>query len=99
MRVIAKKNISSFILKHSNCKAHLEAWYAEAKVANWKSPNDVIDQYSKASLIGKDRVVFRKGDDYRLVVRINYAVGIIYVCFIGTHSEYDKIDAETVWKY
>jgi len=87
-----------FMQRHPNSRAQLEAWYAEVNQADWNQPANVLNQYSRASTIG-DRVVFRKGNDYRIVVQINYRRKIVYICFIGTHSEYDRIDPETVWDY
>lgn len=99
MRIIARKNLVSFYELHSNCKAQLESWYAEASKAEWKSPQDVIQQFPKASAIGDSRIIFRKGNDYRLIVKINYSAKIVYICFVGTHEEYDRIDPETIWNY
>ncbi len=99
MRIIAKKNLTEFIKKHPKSKIYIEAWHSEAKEAKWKTPADVTKQFPKASIIGEDRVVFRKGNTFRIVAKINYAIGIIYICFLGTHAEYDKIDPKTVWNY
>jgi mRNA interferase HigB len=97
MRIVAKKNILSFIERHAQARQSLLAWHAEASQANWKTPQDIKDQYASASFIGKNRVVFNiKGNDFRLIVAIAYRIGVIYVKFVGTHAEYDKIDAETV---
>src|SRR5690606_1774965 len=72
----------------------LKAWYHEAKQANWKTPNDVKAQYKSASIVGDNKVVFNIcGNKYRLIVKINYEAGWIFVLFVGTHKEYDKIDA------
>jgi len=75
----------------------LEAWYAEARPAAWKTPADVKNKYGNASILKSSRVVFNIcGNKYRLVARINYAYAMIYVRFVGTHKAYDEIDAETI---
>lgn len=75
----------------------LKAWYDEAKAATWKSPQDIKNAYRNASFIANNRVVFNiKGNDYRLIVAVAYRVRIVYVKFIGTHAEYDQIDAVTI---
>jgi len=75
----------------------LKAWYNEAKQAEWKSPNEVKEHYRNASIIGNNRVVFNIcGNKYRLIVRVNYESQWIFIRFVGTHKEYDKIDATTI---
>jgi len=97
MRVIAKKTIRDYWEQEPGAKASLEAWYAEAKHADWKTPSDVKAKYGSASILKNSRVVFNiGGNTYRLVTWINYPFGIVYIRFVGTHSEYDKIDAENV---
>lgn len=98
MRIIARRTLVEFMELHPDSKAQLEAWYYEVRKADWEKPSDVLEQYSRASTIG-DRVVFRKGNDYRIVVRINYKIQVVYICFVGTHAEYDRIDPSTVWNY
>jgi len=78
-------------------KEHLDAWYAEAARAEWKSPADLKQQFRSASVISGERVVFNiKGNDYRLVVSINYEVQVLLIKWLGTHKEYDRIDVERV---
>ena len=73
------------------------AWFREAKAASWTRPQDVRDLYGCASIIADNRVVFNiSGNKYRLVVKMNYDYEIAYIRFIGTHTDYDRIDAETV---
>jgi len=75
----------------------LKAWYDEANKAQWLTPQDIKAQYNSASFIGRNRVVFNiKGNNYRLIVAVAYRFGAVYVKFVGSHCEYDKIDAETV---
>ena len=75
----------------------LRAWYADTKQAKWPSPAAIKRVYRNASIVANNRVVFNiKGNDYRLVVAINYDYGIVYIRFVGTHAEYDKIDVTTI---
>jgi len=78
-------------------RSQFEAWLDIADRAKWNNPEDVKASYPKASILKSSRVVFNiKGNDYRLVVRIQYQAGVIAIRFFGTHAEYDRIDAETV---
>jgi mRNA interferase HigB len=75
----------------------LKASYHEVKQAEWKSPNEVKEQYRNASIIGNNRIVFNIcGNKYRLIVRVNYESQWIFIRFVGTHKEYDKLDATTI---
>jgi mRNA interferase HigB len=86
-----------FIRKHARAEQALLSWHAEAVKANWRTPQDIKNEYATASFVGKNRVVFNiKGNDFRLIVAIAWRVGVVYVKFVGTHAEYDKIDAATV---
>lgn len=97
MRVISKKPLRDYWEKHTGAKAALQAWYEDALRAEWRTPVQVKATYANASILRDNRVVFNiKGNDYRLVVKIHYDRGIGYVRFVGTHREYDAIDAETI---
>ncbi|MES2588689.1 MAG: type II toxin-antitoxin system HigB family toxin [Bacteroidota bacterium] len=97
MRVIAKKTLRDFWTKHADVKEQLDSLYYEAEKANWKTPNDIKKEYSSASILEDNRVCFNiKGNKYRLIIKINYDYGIIWIRFIGTHQEYDKINANKV---
>ena len=103
MRVIARKTLRQFVdsLKGSKdqkaVKSALDAWFHEALRADGKSSAHVLKAYANASIVGPDRVVFNiKGNNYRLVVAINYRHQIGFVKWIGTHGDYDKIDVKTV---
>jgi mRNA interferase HigB len=75
----------------------LHSWYEEAIKAEWRTPQDIKDQYASASICGSNRVVFNVGGNkYRLVVEVQYRAGIVWVKFVGTHSQYDRIDVESV---
>ncbi len=97
MRVIAASTLRHFWDKHPDAEQPLKAWFDEASKANWSQPADIKAQFRNASVLKNRRVVFNiKGNHYRLIVAIAYKLGIVYVKFIGTHAEYDDIDAETV---
>lgn len=96
-RIIAKRTLKEFWEKYPDCEQYLKTWYEIAKASNWLNPNDVKQTYASASIIKDNRVVFNvKGNSYRLVVKFNYERQWAFIRFVGTHSEYDKIDVETV---
>lgn len=97
MRVIAKKTLRDFWEKHNDCEEQLKVWYYECETGVWKSPNQIKKHYPSASILIDNRVVFNiKGNNYRLIVKINYDYGLVWIRFIGTHAQYDKIDAKTI---
>ena len=97
MNVISKKTLVLFFEKHPSAKSALEAWHAEARKAQWQTPDDIKKEYASASFFKDNRVVFNiKGNDYRLIVHIDYKRHITRVKFVGTHAEYDKINAEEI---
>lgn len=98
MRIIAKRTLREHWEKpgRHDSEEPLKAWHAIASKAKWRHFADVRQQFGSASAVG-DRVVFNiKGNEYRLVVRINYEFQIGYVRFVGTHPEYDKLDVKNV---
>jgi len=99
MHIIKRKILVEFFQqpRYQDAKGPLEAWYYEAKHAQWASPADIKAQYGSASILKDNRVVFNiAGNKYRLVVKINYDSKTVFVRFIGTYREYDKIDAEVI---
>jgi len=99
MRIIAFRTLREFWerAEYSDSENSLRSWYYEAKSANWKNANDLKRQYKNASIVGEGKVVFNiKGNTYRLVVSIDYEFQVIFIRFIGTHKQYDKIDAKTI---
>ena len=97
MRVIAVTALRFFWLKHPDAEQALKAWHEEALNATWTQPADIKTSYRNASILKNRRVVFNiKGNDYRLIVAIAYKLQIVYIKFIGTHQEYDRVDAESV---
>jgi len=102
MRIIAKSSLKKFwvIPSYRDSKGSLESWYEEILKADWSSPQNVKNQYRNASICGNNRVVFNiAGNKYRLIVEIQYRAKIVWVKFIGTHVQYDKVDAENVNEY
>lgn len=97
MRVIAVSTLRAFWAQHPDAEQPLKAWYEEVRNASWTQPADIKAQYRSASVLKNRRVVFNiKGNDYRLIVAIAYNSQIVYVKFVGTHRQYDQVDAETV---
>jgi mRNA interferase HigB len=97
MRIISKKALKEFWEKEPTAKGPLQAWHAEAKAAEWTSPADIKAHFASASILKDGRAVFNiGGNKYRIVAWINYGFFTIYVRFVGTHEEYDEIDAQTI---
>ena len=97
MRVIAKKILREFWEKHSDSEQQLKTWYKEASKASWTNPSDIKSEYSKASILKTGRAIFNIcGNKYRLVVDVNYDRKWVFIRFIGTHSDYYKIDANKI---
>ena len=97
MRVIAVAALRAFWQRHPEAEQPLKAWFEEATKAAWTQPADIKAQYRSASILKNRRVVFNiKGNDYRLIVAVAYKLQVVYVKFVGTHKEYDAVDAETV---
>lgn len=97
MRLISRKKLVEFWTVHVDSKEQLQAWAFEVEHAEWRTPSDVKARYGTADILRDNRVVFNiKGNRYRLVVKIEYNVQIVFIRFIGTHKEYDKIDAEKI---
>ena len=97
MRILSRKKLKEFWERHPDARQPLEAWYADARHAMWETPVDIKDVYRNASFVAYNRVVFNiKGNSYRLVVAVQFAYSIVFIRFIGTHNEYDRIDAATI---
>ncbi|MBD2827168.1 type II toxin-antitoxin system HigB family toxin [Xenorhabdus szentirmaii] len=91
MKIIGRQEIVSFYNKHNQAKGALNAWINEVESTSWDCPQDIRNRFSTASFLPDNRVVFNiKGNDYRLVVQVRYANGIVKIERIGTHAEYDK---------
>lgn len=97
LRIIAKKVLRDFWKTHPDCEQQLKAWYQETDKAVWATPGDIKTEYPSASFLPGNRVVFNiKGNHYRLIVKINYDYQMVWIRFIGTHAQYDKINAKTI---
>ena len=97
MRIIALKTLREFWEENPAVRQPLQSWYEDARHAVWKSPADIKSVYRNASIIANNRVVFNiKGNSHRLIIAVNYRFGIAYIRFIGTHKEYDRIDAAEI---
>jgi mRNA interferase HigB len=97
VRVIAKKILRDFWVVHEDSEEQLHSWYQEVSKATWKNLNELKKEYPSASILTDNRVVFNiKGNNYRLIVRINFYYQMIWIRFIGTHAEYDKINAHKI---
>ena len=96
-RIFAKSTLRIFWESHPDSEQYLKTWFDTAMNSGWKSPNEVKQTYASASILKDGRVVFNiKGNAYRLVVNLNFEKQWIFIRFIGTHEEYDKIDANTI---
>jgi len=97
MRVIPKATLVNFWLIHPSARTALQSWFEDASHADWKTPQDIKARYANASFVSANRVVFNiKGNDYRLVAAVAYRYSALYIKFVGTHAQYDAINAATV---
>ena len=103
MRIIARSALLAFAKTregrrdHQALKGALDAWFAEVRAARWLNMAAVKGRYATASVVSADRIVFNiKGNDYRLVVAVDFQKAIVWIKWIGTHADYDKIDVKTV---
>ena len=97
MRVISLKGLGSCWERHPASEQPLRAWSHEVEAEEWATPHDLRRRYGTASILGGGRVVFSVGANrYRVVAHVRYDLGRVYVRFVGTHAEYDRIDAETI---
>ncbi len=97
MRIIAKRTLREFWIKHADCEQQLKAWFRDTEDAGWKGTQQLKLDHPSASILSENRIVFNiKGNKYRLIVKFNFDYQIGWVRFIGTHAEYDKINANTI---
>jgi mRNA interferase HigB len=97
MRVISRKKLREFWERHPDARSSLESWYEDVKHADWTMPDDIKTVYRNASFIAHNRVVFNiKGNQYRLIVLVQYTYRLVYIRFVGTHQEYNKVDVKTI---
>lgn len=99
MRIISRKTLRLFWEKpeYADAEQPLKAWFKKASNADWASPAAIKAEFGNASILGNNRVVFNiGGNKYRLVVRVNYPYRVMYVRFVGTHAQYDRINVEEI---
>jgi mRNA interferase HigB len=97
VRIFNRSTVRAFADKHADARQPLFAWFDELEGGNWRGPEDIKMRYPSASVLPGNRVVFNlKGNKYRVIVAIKYAFFAVYIRFIGTHAEYDEIDATTI---
>lgn len=98
MRVIAKRTLVQFWESgHGDAEQPLKAWHALARAATWRDPQEIKAKFSSASFLANNRVVFNiSGNKYRLIVKVDYDFQVIFIRFIGSHAEYDKVDASII---
>jgi len=97
VRVIAKSTLRTFWEKHADCEQQLKSWFSEMEKSNWSSINQLKAEFPSASILPENRVIFNiKGNNYRLIVKFNFEYVLCWIQFIGTHAEYDKVDAKTI---
>lgn len=96
-RILAKRTLRNFWVKYPDSKIYLETWFETVSKASWKTPSDIKEFYATVTILKNSRVVFNiKGNDYRLIAKINYPKEWLFIRFIGTHKQYDKIDANEI---
>jgi mRNA interferase HigB len=97
MRIIKTSTLKEYWTKHRETEEQLKAWVGFVKKVKWDGPADIKKQFAKASIVGSNRAVFNIcGGNYRLVIQIKYSLKIVYIRFVGTHAEYDRINAEEI---
>jgi len=97
MRIISRRRLVEFWEVHPDAEQPLRAWYTETKRASWNSPAEIKEVYRSVSILSNNRVVFNiKGNTYRLIVVVEYSQGKMFIRFVGTHAEYDRIDATSI---
>jgi mRNA interferase HigB len=97
MHIVSRKILREFWEKHPVARQPLQSWYVDVKHAHWAGPAEIKSIYRNASFLADNRIVFNiKGNTYRLIVVVQYKFGNVYIRFVGTHQEYDRIDAETI---
>ncbi|QIH10795.1 MULTISPECIES: type II toxin-antitoxin system HigB family toxin [unclassified Pseudomonas] len=97
MRITAVSQLKAFWERYPDAEQPLLAWIDEARNAQWSNPTQIKDQYRNASILKNRRVVFNiKGNEYRLIVAVAYRFGALYIRFVGTHQQFDAIDADSV---
>lgn len=96
-RIFVKSTLKEFWENHPDSEQYLKTWYDTAMHSEWKSPSDVKRTYANTSILRDSRIVFNmKGNSYRLVAKFNFEKQWIFIRFIGSHKDYERIDANTI---
>lgn len=96
-RIFSKNTLKAFWEKHADSEQYLKTWHETVKNADWKTPADIKMTYANTSILKNNRIEFNiKGNSYRLIAKFNFEKQWVFIRFIGTHSDYDKIDANTI---
>jgi mRNA interferase HigB len=97
MNIYNRSSLIAFYKKHSDCKETLEKWYHDVLSKIWRKPGDVTRDFNTARTVKNNRAIFKINEnDYRLIVEVNYQKGWVFIKFVGTHAEYDRVNAEIV---
>lgn len=98
MRVLSRSTLVAFWKRHPDAEQPLRAWFQEVELASWRGPAEVRARYGSADFVAGNRIVFNiRGNNYRIVVAVKYApLFLVYIRFVGTHVDYDQIDATTI---
>ncbi len=97
MNVYNFSSLTAFYSKHPDCKQTLQKWYHDVLSKEWKKPGDITKDYNTARTVKNNGAIFSINEnDYRLIIEVNYSKGWVFIKFIGTHAEYDRIDPVTV---
>ena len=100
MNIYNRSSLVAFYTKHPDCKETLEKWYHDVDTTTWKKPSDVVRDFNTARTIKNNRAIFEiNHNDYRLIAEVNYQKAWVFIKFIGTHPQYDKVDPETVSQF
>ena len=100
MNVYNKSTLLAFSIRHADCRDTLEKWFNDVSSKEWAKPGDVTKDFNTARAIKNNRIIFKiNKNDYRLIAEMNYEKGWLFIKFMGTHAEYEKIDAVTIDKY
>ncbi|NVO11483.1 MAG: type II toxin-antitoxin system HigB family toxin [Bacteroidales bacterium] len=99
MRIVKERTLTEYckLNRYKQAEESIKAWIFEVRFSTWNNANELKLKYGNASIINSKRVVFNiKGNDYRLIVDVEYKLKVVFIVWFGTHTEYNKIDAKTV---
>lgn len=97
MRIFTEQAMKEFAERNPSSKTALQVWCKVVRKSEWRSLSDIKDTFNSVDYVGNQRFVFNiKGDEYRLVVVVKFSIGFVYIRFIGTHNDYDKIDCKSI---